>query len=76
MKSLSIITTVILLAFGFSSQLTKANSTTPDVADFKSVYEPLDDSSLVRQAVHGDVLAQHELGTRLALGKGLSLIHI
>ena len=45
----------------------------PNISEYDSIYPALSVDDVIRQAVAGNVLAQHELSSRLARGEGVPL---
>jgi len=58
-----------LLLCGFAGYVASA-PVIPDVDGFASKYPGLSSNDIIKMAVRGDVLAQHELGSRLASAQG------
>lgn len=67
MQALLLLALVTLCGFVENAD---AVPTIPDVGEFSAQYSGLPTNDIIKQAVQGDVLAQHELGNRLALGQG------
>lgn len=69
MRHVSYCTVLLACIWAFASTSVSAASIA-GVNSYAATYPALSDEQLLRQVVKGDELAQHELGNRLALGRG------